>query len=46
MRLAEIYAAADLGIDALVNGVMRLADTVGHEDDAAVLIVGHDGGAR
>lgn len=42
MRLAEITAAAGLGINALAGGVMRLADTVGHEDDAAVLIIGHD----
>ncbi|MFJ8826692.1 PP2C family protein-serine/threonine phosphatase [Streptomyces sp. NPDC102467] len=42
-RLAEVTAAAGLGIDALANGVMKLADTVGHEDDAAVLVVGHDG---
>ncbi|MEU3739799.1 MULTISPECIES: PP2C family protein-serine/threonine phosphatase [unclassified Streptomyces] len=45
MRLAEITTAAGLGINTLVSGVMRLADTVGHEDDAAVLVVGHDGGA-
>ncbi|QNS02794.1 PP2C family protein-serine/threonine phosphatase [Streptomyces xanthii] len=43
-RLAEITAGASLGIDALVGGVMKLADTVGHEDDAAVLVIGHDVG--
>ncbi|MFI5808808.1 PP2C family protein-serine/threonine phosphatase [Streptomyces sp. NPDC051561] len=45
MRLAEVHTAAGLGIDALASSLMRLADTVGHEDDAAVLVVGHDGGA-
>ncbi|MER5438214.1 PP2C family protein-serine/threonine phosphatase [Streptomyces sp. NPDC002790] len=41
-RLAEVTAAAGLGVDTLVGGVMKLADSVGHEDDAAVLVVGHD----
>lgn len=44
MRLAEVTAAAGLGVDTLAGGVMKLADSVGHEDDAAVLVVGHDGG--
>lgn len=44
-RLAEITTAASLGIEELARGVMRLADTVGHEDDAAVLVVGHAGAA-
>ncbi|MBO1332803.1 PP2C family protein-serine/threonine phosphatase [Streptomyces sp. VRA16 Mangrove soil] len=44
-RLAEITAAASLGVDTLASGVMKLADLVGHEDDAAVLVVGHDGGS-
>ncbi|MGY0020977.1 PP2C family protein-serine/threonine phosphatase [Streptomyces sp. cg35] len=44
MRLAEVTVVAGLGIDALANGVMKLAETVGHEDDAAVLVVGHDSG--
>ncbi|WP_394436590.1 PP2C family protein-serine/threonine phosphatase [Streptomyces sp. SGAir0957] len=44
-RLAEVTAAAGLGVDTLVGGVMKLADSVGHEDDAAVLVVGHDVGA-
>lgn len=43
-RLAEVTAAAGLGVDALAGGVMKLADSVGHEDDAAVLVVGHDVG--
>ncbi|MFJ9036954.1 PP2C family protein-serine/threonine phosphatase [Streptomyces sp. NPDC102406] len=45
-RLAEVAIVAGLGIDALAAAVMRMADTVGHEDDAAVLVVGHDGGTR
>jgi serine phosphatase RsbU (regulator of sigma subunit) len=45
-RLAEIAIVAGLGIDALADAVMKLAATVGHEDDAAVLVVGHDGGTR
>ncbi len=44
MRLAGITAVAGLDVDALATAVMRLAATVGHEDDAAVLVVGHDGG--
>lgn len=43
-RLAEVTAAAGLGVDTLAGGVMKLADSVGHEDDAAVLVVGHDVG--
>ncbi|MCQ4210661.1 PP2C family protein-serine/threonine phosphatase [Streptomyces longispororuber] len=42
-RLAEVTAAAGLGVETLAGGVMKLADSVGHEDDAAVLVVGHDG---
>ncbi|MYW63137.1 SpoIIE family protein phosphatase [Streptomyces sp. SID8379] len=45
-RLAEIAVVAGMSIDALAQAVMKLADTVGHEDDAAVLVVGHDGGTR
>ncbi len=44
MRLAGITAVAGLDVDALATAVMKLASTVGHEDDAAVLVVGHDGG--
>ncbi|NEB80863.1 serine/threonine-protein phosphatase [Streptomyces sp. SID14478] len=44
-RLAEVTAAAGLGVSTLARGVMKLADSVGHEDDAAVLVVGHDVGA-
>jgi serine phosphatase RsbU (regulator of sigma subunit) len=43
-RLAEITAAASLGLESLVGGVMKLADSVGHEDDAAVLAIAHDPG--
>ncbi|GGR63037.1 PP2C family protein-serine/threonine phosphatase [Streptomyces roseolus] len=43
-RLAGITAVAGLDVDALATAVMKLAATVGHEDDAAVLVVGHDGG--
>ncbi|MFJ4713841.1 PP2C family protein-serine/threonine phosphatase [Streptomyces sp. NPDC088785] len=45
-RLAEIAVVAGMGVDALARAVMKLADSVGHEDDAAVLVVGHDGGSR
>ncbi|MGW0032644.1 PP2C family protein-serine/threonine phosphatase [Streptomyces sp. NPDC003314] len=44
VRLAGITAVAGLDVDALATAVMKLASTVGHEDDAAVLVVGHDGG--
>ncbi|MEW2545960.1 PP2C family protein-serine/threonine phosphatase [Streptomyces sp. NPDC047002] len=44
MALASRAAVEGGDIDALVASVMRLAGTVGHEDDAAVLVVGHDGG--
>ncbi|MFI8252077.1 PP2C family protein-serine/threonine phosphatase [Streptomyces filamentosus] len=43
-RLAGITAVAGLDVDALATAVMKMAATVGHEDDAAVLVVGHDGG--
>ncbi|MEK8170641.1 PP2C family protein-serine/threonine phosphatase [Streptomyces sp. M19] len=43
VRLAGATAVAGSDVDALVADVMRLAGTVGHEDDAAVLVVGHDG---
>jgi hypothetical protein len=34
---------AGMEADALAAGVMTVAERVGHEDDAAVLVVGHDG---
>ncbi|MFJ4876933.1 PP2C family protein-serine/threonine phosphatase [Streptomyces sp. NPDC088745] len=43
--LAEINAGAGLGARVLADGVMRLADRVGHEDDAAVLIISHEADA-
>ncbi|MFE0513737.1 PP2C family protein-serine/threonine phosphatase [Streptomyces sp. NPDC058964] len=43
VRLAGIAAAAGLGADALAAAVIKGAELVGHEDDAAVLVVGHDG---
>ncbi|MYT74893.1 MULTISPECIES: PP2C family protein-serine/threonine phosphatase [unclassified Streptomyces] len=45
-RLAEVAVVAGMSIDALAGAVMKLADSVGHEDDAAVLVVGYDGGPR
>ncbi|MEU6843394.1 PP2C family protein-serine/threonine phosphatase [Streptomyces sp. NPDC046716] len=45
-RLAEIAVVAGMSSGALARAVMKLADSVGHEDDAAVLVVGYDGGAR
>ncbi|MGY6023418.1 PP2C family protein-serine/threonine phosphatase [Streptomyces spinosirectus] len=43
VRLAGIAAVAGMEADALAEGVMKVAASVGHEDDAAVLVVGHDG---
>jgi serine phosphatase RsbU (regulator of sigma subunit) len=43
MRLAGIAAVAGMGADPLAAAVMKVAERVGHEDDAAVLVVGHDG---
>ncbi|MFJ2608495.1 PP2C family protein-serine/threonine phosphatase [Streptomyces sp. NPDC091279] len=43
VRLAGIAAVAGLEADALASSVIKMAETVGHEDDAAVLVVGHDG---
>ena len=43
VRLAGIAAVAGMEADALAEGVMKVAESVGHEDDAAVLVVGHDG---
>lgn len=46
VRLAGIAAVAGMEADALAAGVMKVAERVGHEDDAAVLVVGHDGPDR
>jgi serine phosphatase RsbU (regulator of sigma subunit) len=43
VRLAGSAAVAGLAADSLAAAVIRGADRVGHEDDAAVLVVGHDG---
>ncbi|MFV8181974.1 PP2C family protein-serine/threonine phosphatase [Streptomyces sp. AF1B] len=43
VRLAGVAAVAGMDADALAAGVMRIAERVGHEDDAAVLVVGHEG---
>ncbi|KES05109.1 serine/threonine protein phosphatase [Streptomyces toyocaensis] len=44
-RLAGIAAVACLDADALAAAVIKGAERVGHEDDAAVLVIGHDGPA-
>ncbi|WP_328551801.1 MULTISPECIES: PP2C family protein-serine/threonine phosphatase [unclassified Streptomyces] len=41
VRLAGIAAVAGLSAGALAAAVIRGAERVGHEDDAAVLVVGH-----
>ncbi|MDT0433915.1 MULTISPECIES: PP2C family protein-serine/threonine phosphatase [Streptomyces] len=43
VRLAGIAAVAGLEAGTLASSVIRMAETVGHEDDAAVLVVRHDG---
>ncbi|MFI8231330.1 PP2C family protein-serine/threonine phosphatase [Streptomyces sp. NPDC085900] len=43
VRLAGIAAVAGMEAGALAAAVMKVAERVGHEDDAAVLVVGHDG---
>ncbi|WP_406005072.1 serine/threonine-protein phosphatase [Streptomyces sp. NBC_00637] len=43
VRLAGIAAVAGMAADALAAAVIKGAELVGHEDDAAVLVVGHDG---
>ncbi|MFJ3308823.1 PP2C family protein-serine/threonine phosphatase [Streptomyces sp. NPDC086549] len=43
VRLAGIAAVAGLGAESLAAAVIKGAGLVGHEDDAAVLVVGHDG---
>ncbi|MEU3660233.1 PP2C family protein-serine/threonine phosphatase [Streptomyces sp. NPDC032940] len=45
MRLAGIAAVARMEATSLAAAVIKNAALVGHEDDAAVLVVGHDGRA-
>ncbi|MFF3846596.1 PP2C family protein-serine/threonine phosphatase [Streptomyces sp. NPDC002328] len=43
VRLAGVAAVAGMEAGALAAAVIKGAERVGHEDDAAVLVVGHDG---
>ncbi|MFJ4569217.1 PP2C family protein-serine/threonine phosphatase [Streptomyces caelestis] len=43
MRLAGIAAVAGTDVDALAAALIKGAERVGHDDDAAVLVVGLDG---
>ncbi|MFF7981324.1 PP2C family protein-serine/threonine phosphatase [Streptomyces sp. NPDC007901] len=43
VRLAGVAAVAGLEAESLAAAVIKGAARVGHEDDAAVLVVGHDG---
>ncbi|OQR65992.1 serine/threonine protein phosphatase [Streptomyces maremycinicus] len=43
VRLAGIAAVAGMSANSLAAAVIKGAERVGHEDDAAVLVVGHDG---
>ncbi|EFL37556.1 PP2C family protein-serine/threonine phosphatase [Streptomyces fungicidicus] len=43
VRLAGIAAVARMDTDALAAAVIKQAERVGHDDDAAVLVIGHDG---
>ncbi|MEU2778979.1 SpoIIE family protein phosphatase, partial [Streptomyces sp. NPDC007162] len=43
VRLAGVAAVARLEAQSLAAAVIKGAEQVGHEDDAAVLVVGHDG---
>jgi serine phosphatase RsbU (regulator of sigma subunit) len=43
VRLAGIAAVAGLEAGSLAAAVIKGAERVGHDDDAAVLVVGHDG---
>ncbi|NNN29403.1 serine/threonine-protein phosphatase [Streptomyces sp. S3(2020)] len=43
VRLAGIAAVAGLDASSLAAAVIKGAEQVGHEDDAAVLVVGHEG---
>ncbi|MER5494552.1 PP2C family protein-serine/threonine phosphatase [Streptomyces sp. NPDC002454] len=40
--LAGVGVGAALGAASLATSVMRIADSIGHDDDAAVLVIGHD----
>jgi serine phosphatase RsbU (regulator of sigma subunit) len=43
VRLAGVAAVAGMDADGLAAAVIKGADRVGHDDDAAVLVIGHDG---
>ncbi|GGP53950.1 PP2C family protein-serine/threonine phosphatase [Streptomyces calvus] len=43
VRLAGVAAVARMDTDSLAAAVIKVAERVGHEDDAAVLVIGHDG---
>ncbi|MEV5884791.1 PP2C family protein-serine/threonine phosphatase [Streptomyces sp. NPDC052020] len=43
VRLAGIAAVAGMEATSLAAAVIKNAERVGHEDDAAVMVVGHDG---
>ncbi|MFD7408255.1 PP2C family protein-serine/threonine phosphatase [Streptomyces sp. NPDC059866] len=43
VRLAGIAAVAGMGASSLAAAVIKGVEQVGHDDDAAVLVVGHDG---
>ncbi|MEU6194724.1 PP2C family protein-serine/threonine phosphatase [Streptomyces sp. NPDC047061] len=43
VRLAGVAAVAGLEAQSLAAAVIKGAERVGHEDDAAVLVMGHDG---
>jgi serine phosphatase RsbU (regulator of sigma subunit) len=45
VRLAGIAAVACMDTDALAAAVIKQAERVGHDDDAAVMVLGHDGPA-
>ncbi|MEU7470081.1 PP2C family protein-serine/threonine phosphatase [Streptomyces sp. NPDC044984] len=45
VRLAGVAAVARLDTDALAAAVIKQAERVGHDDDAAVMVIGHDGPA-
>ncbi|MFR9794868.1 PP2C family protein-serine/threonine phosphatase [Streptomyces sp. MS06] len=46
VRLAGIAAVAGMNASSLAAAVIKGAERVGHADDAAVLVVGHDGAER
>ncbi len=43
VRLAGLAAVAGMEARSLAAAVLKNAELIGHEDDAAVLVVGHDG---